>query len=112
MRDTAVGESTRGDKLQQGRYSVKTKISAGGQSVVYQAINDDGDMVVLKEYQLTPGESLDVMIKSARDFENESSILSQLSHPAIVKLLDMFFEKGALIYCLGAREGKNTATND
>lgn len=105
--DNAVGELSRGDKLQEGRYSVKAKIASGGQAVVYQAIDENGEMVVLKEYQLTAGESLDIMIESARDFENESSILEQLSHPAIVKILDKFFERGRVYIALEHVKGKS-----
>ncbi len=66
VRDTAVGELTRGDKLRKGRYSVKTRKIPSRRTVYHiPAINEDGDMVVLKEYQLTPGESLDIMIRSA-----------------------------------------------
>src|SRR5205814_9707509 len=69
-----------GSSLHDGSYTVTEELGSGGQAVIYKARNRDGGTVILKEYQLIPGESLEVMIESARAFENESSLLGQLSH--------------------------------
>jgi tRNA A-37 threonylcarbamoyl transferase component Bud32 len=99
------GDLNQGQVLREGRYTVKSKVASGGQAVIYQAADADGNVVVLKEFQLTLGESLDVKIESAKDFENESALLDQLSHPAIVKLLDMFYEEGRMYLVLEHVEG-------
>jgi serine/threonine protein kinase len=99
------GDLHQGQILREGRYTVKNKVASGGQAVVYQAADADGNVVVLKEFQLTLGESLDVKIESAKDFENESALLDQLSHSGIVKLLDMFYEEGRMYLVLEHVEG-------
>jgi serine/threonine-protein kinase len=75
--------------------------------VIYTATDEHGEPVILKEFQLTAGESLDVMIESAKDFETESSILAHLNHPAIVRSLDMFFEKGRVYLVLEHVQGQS-----
>jgi len=102
MRD---GDLQNGQILRSGRYTITAKVASGGQAVVYQANEADSGVVILKEFQLTPGESLDVKIESAKDFENESALLDQLSHFAIVKLLDMFYEEGRMYLVLEHVEG-------
>ncbi len=84
-------------KLRNGKYEVKSKIGAGGQATVYEVETDTGDLVVLKEFRLTTDESLDAQMESAKEFENESAILSQLKHESIVKMLDIFYE-GCRVY--------------
>jgi tRNA A-37 threonylcarbamoyl transferase component Bud32 len=90
-----------------GKYTVVSKIASGGQAVVYEATNAAGTSVVLKEFRLTNSESLDAKIESARDFENESAIVSQLSHDSIVKMLDMFYDGGRVYIVLEQVEGKS-----
>jgi len=99
-------ELTDGSTLQQGKFTVLQKLATGGQAVTYLCADAAGKPVVLKEFQLAPGESLDVLIESARAFENESTILGQLSHPGIVKMIDMFHEGKRVYLVLEHVEGK------
>lgn len=101
------GDLKVGKMLRRDRYRVTSKLASGGQAVVYSASDENGQTVVLKEFQLTTGESLDVQIESAKDFENESAILDQLSHPGIVKSLDIFYEDGRVYLVLENVEGKS-----
>jgi serine/threonine protein kinase len=101
------GDLEQGRSLREGRYRIKSKLASGGQAVVYLAVDQNDKSVVLKEFQLTTGESLDVQIESAKDFENESAILDQLSHPGIVKSLDIFYEEGRVYLVLENVEGKS-----
>lgn len=100
------GDLQEGQTLNKGRYSIKSKLASGGQAVVYKALRDNGDPVVLKEFQLILGESIAAQIESAKDFENECAILGQLRHPSIIRSLDMFYEEGRLYLVLEHVEGK------
>ena len=109
---TQSGTSRSGDlepncMLNRGRYQIVKKIASGGQAVVYQGKTEVGTLVVLKEFQLTPGENLAVMIESARDFQNESTILSQLSHPSVVKQQDIFYEDSRVYIVLEHIDGQS-----
>lgn len=101
------GDLAAGQPLQQGRYIVKSVLATGGQAVVYRAEKSDGQPVVLKEFQLTGGESLDAKIESARPFESESSMLSRLQHPSLVKMLEFFYENGRVYLVLEQVQGRN-----
>lgn len=100
------GDLVPGQSLHKDRYKIASKLASGGQAVLYSGHDANGGLVVLKEFQLTPGESFDAKIESAKDFENESAILSQLSHDTIVKMLDMFYESGRVYIVLEHVEGK------
>ena len=109
---TATRESHReghlnvGQSLKNDTYKIKSTLASGGQAVIYLAEDPCGTDVVLKEFQLTPGESFGAKIESAKNFENESAILGQLSHERIVKMLDMFYENGRIYIVLEHVEGK------
>lgn len=84
-----------GTSLQDGEYTILERIGAGGQGVAYTASSrstDDHPVVVLKEYVLPVGVSHASKVDSLEKFQREAQILSQISHPQIVKLLDFFFE--------------------
>ncbi len=86
-----------GRQLREGKLTITKKLTSGGQANIYLAHDTKGKNVVLKEFQLTPGESLDSLVESAGAFESESSILSQLDHPGIVRLYDLFIQ-GSRVY--------------
>jgi serine/threonine-protein kinase len=96
---------TRSDALQNGNYLIESKLDTGGQAVVYLAKSLEGTDVVLKEFVLPTGEGVDALVESAADFENESTILSQLSHPKIVKMQDLFIEDHRVYLALEKVEG-------
>lgn len=100
------GKLKDGHVLNKGKYVVSSMIASGGQAVLYAATDASAQTVVLKEFQLTPGESFNAKIESAKDFENESAILAQLSHDSIVKMLDMFYENGRIYIVLEQVNGK------
>ena len=81
-----------GMKLRDNSYTVTERLAVGGHAVIYKALDPAGDTVILKEYQLTPGETLGVMVESARIFENESGILGRLECDQIVKMKDLFYQ--------------------
>jgi len=81
-----------GDTLGGGKYTVVEKLGAGGQAAAFLAKTADGTEVVLKEFILTSAEAFGALVESATDFENESSTLSRLKHPKVVKFLDIFAE--------------------
>lgn len=97
-----------GSYLRKGAFKIKQRIGSGGQAVAYLAeTTNQNELVVLKEFQLVPGESLDVLMESARAFENESKLLGQLSHDQIVKLKDMFYENSRVYLVLEHVEGNS-----
>jgi tRNA A-37 threonylcarbamoyl transferase component Bud32 len=89
----SLGVLNKGQTLKEGRYLVERKIDSGGQAIVYLAQDNlANNNVVLKEFILTSGESIEALVASAADFENETTVLSRLSHPQIVKFLDLFLQ--------------------
>ncbi len=94
-----------GSVLRKGAFKILQRIGTGGQAVAYLAETDQAEKVVLKEFQLVPGESLDVLMESARAFENESKLLSQLEHEQIVQVKDMFYENSRVYLVLEYVDG-------
>jgi hypothetical protein len=86
------GELLPGAKLKGDEIEIVSRLAAGGQATAYLARKSDGETIVLKEFVLATAAGVDAMIESAGDFENESAILSNLSNPQIVRLLDVFAE--------------------
>jgi tRNA A-37 threonylcarbamoyl transferase component Bud32 len=79
--------------MHDGLYTVKEQIGAGGQGTAYLA-SADGLIpeVVLKEYVLPDHNNVHDRRRALKRLEDEVQILSRLSHPQIVKLLDVFIE--------------------
>jgi hypothetical protein len=96
-----------GQALREGRFIIEQKLDSGGQAIVYIARDNlTQTTVVLKEFILTPGESIEALVASAIDFENESSVLSTLVHPKIVRFYDLFLEGHRVYLVLEHVEGK------
>jgi len=82
-----------GDQLQKGALSVIKQLSFGGLSAVYLVQQDKTRLYVLKE-SVVPAETRpEIKQKAWELFRREASILSQLDHPQIVKVLKSFEEK-------------------
>ena len=81
-----------GDVLTRGNLTIVGRIGSGGQATVYLARDCEERECVLKEFVLSSGEAVGALIDSARDFENEVSLLTQLSHEHIVSMQDFFVE--------------------
>jgi len=101
---TKEGALAPGDKLHNGNLKITDRLDSGGQANIYLA-EENGEPVVVKEFILAnENESL---VDSARDFENESAILSCMKHPGIVRMLDMFAEDRRAYLVLERVEGMN-----
>lgn len=87
-----IGMLSQGDKLQSGAILIKERLASGGQANVYLASTQEGDEVVLKEFILSNADSVGALVESAGEFEIESTLLSQLNHPRIVRMLNFFAE--------------------
>ncbi len=96
-----------GDSLKNGDYQIAERISSGGQATTYTATKATGEKVVLKEFILSTSADSAAMVESAREFEAEVSLLSQLDHPGIVKLEDFFFEQGRVYVVLEHIDGQS-----
>lgn len=99
-----------GELLCKGRYKIDNYLASGGQANVYLACDQQAEpekRVVLKEFILSGSSSSGAFLESARDFESELSLLSQLNHPGIVKLLDFFSENGRVYAVLEQIEGQS-----
>jgi tRNA A-37 threonylcarbamoyl transferase component Bud32 len=82
-----------GCTLQDGRYEVASLIGSGGQAKIYRALDWRTDLpVVLKEIVLPLHGGVDKRARAFERVKNEALLLSKLSHPGIVTLLDHFVE--------------------
>lgn len=81
---------SKGDTLRDGTYTIVEKLGSGGQASAFLAMTNEGELIVLKEFILNSAETFGALVESATDFENESSILSRLDHPRVVKFKDIF----------------------
>lgn len=96
------------DSLKNGEYKIEERISSGGQATAYIARkNSSEESVVLKEFILSTAASTGAILESAREFEAEVSLLSQLNHQGVVRLEDYFFEDGRVYVVLEYIEGKS-----
>ena len=96
-----------GDTLKDGRITIEQRIGTGGQATVYRAIYADRFSCVLKEFVLSSADTVGALIESAADFDNEAGLLSRLSHPGIVKLIDVFTEDRRVYLMLEEVPGKS-----
>ncbi len=84
-----------GTLVNHGRYEIVSAIGAGGQAVVYAAIQREMSLdtpVVLKEFVLPSYAGVKVRKRVLENIQRESQILKDLQHPNIVKLQDFFVE--------------------
>ncbi len=96
-----------GETLKSGEYTIYRRIASGGQATTYLATKSSGEKFALKEFILAGSSTSGTLIESAREFEAEVSLLSQLDHPAIVKLHDYFCEDRRLYVALEYIDGQS-----
>lgn len=101
-----------GNMVCNGRYRVIEQLGIGGQAVAYVAEQLDDNqkvrnVVVLKEFVLPAEASLRVSKRAFESIEKESELLSQVSHPRIVGLLDLFVDDQRAYMVLERVPGKN-----
>jgi len=102
-----------------GGYRVVRRIAAGGFGVVYQASAADGQQVAIKEYlpatlttreagALTPQvepEKLSLYRLGLKSFFEEGRSLAQISHPAVVSVMNFFRENDTVYMVMNYLEG-------
>ena len=88
-----------GDLLNEGQYTIVSKLGAGGQGSAYLASqNFDKEkktvssQVVLKEYILPASKGMSLENGKAQLLHHEANILAKIEHDQIVNLLDCFVE--------------------
>jgi tRNA A-37 threonylcarbamoyl transferase component Bud32 len=96
-----------GTELRDVELKVVSRLASGGQANVYLATKSDGSEVVLKEFILSTSDAVGSLIESAAEFETETSLLSQVQHSHIVKMLDYFAENRRLYIVLEKVEGES-----
>ena len=109
-RDSQVkhaGALKSGTELRDGALQIVSRLASGGQANVYLAKQTDGSEVVLKEFILSTSDAVGSLIESAAEFETETSLLSQLQHSHIVKMLDYFAQSRRLYIVLERIEGES-----
>lgn len=96
-----------GNLLKDGKFKIISKLASGGQATIYDALLvDSNKRLVIKEFVLADGAGVEALLDSAREFENESLILSRLNHPQIVKLVDMFIANNRAYLAIEYAEGQ------
>jgi hypothetical protein len=99
------GALSAGTVLDRGRLTVVERLASGGQANVYLARQADGCEVVLKEFILSTSDAVGALVESAGEFETESTLLSELVHPRIVKMHGCIAEDRRLYIVLEKVEG-------
>lgn len=102
-----TGALAAGEKLQNGQLEIVNRLASGGQANVYLARKADRREVVLKEFILSNSDAVGSLIESAGEFETESTLLSQLSHPRIVEMMEFFAEDRRLYLVLEKVPGES-----
>jgi serine/threonine protein kinase len=102
-----------------GGYRIVRKLAAGGFGVVYLALDPDGQCVALKEYlpaslaTRLPGErqpfvqpdKLELYRLGLKNFFEEGRALAQISHPAVVSVLNFFRENETVYLVMNYLQG-------
>ena len=112
-----------GTLLQGGKYEIKRFISAGGFGCTYEGVHTMLDThIAIKEFfvkdfcnrdentsHVTVGTQSKVALveKLRSKFIDEAVALSQLSHPNIVSVSDVFMENGTAYYVMDFIDGKS-----
>jgi len=102
-----LSELSAGDKLRAGDVEIIERIASGGQATAYLARYKGDRLCVVKEFVLSDSDAVGALVESAREFEVETTILSQLDHPRIVKMIDFFAEDRRAYICLEYIEGQS-----
>jgi len=84
----------KGSTLGGGKFTVLMQLSSGGLSAVYLAETPSRDLIVLKEAALPFSLPEATRSKAKELFQREATILRQLKHPKIAKVVDYFVERG------------------
>lgn len=92
-------------KLDKGSIIVKERLTSGGQANVYHAEFEDGTPCILKEFILSSSETLGALVNSAAEFEMEASLLAELEHPRLIKMIRFFAEAKRLYIVLEKVDG-------
>lgn len=93
------------ETLRDGKITVLSRLSSGGQANTYVAQLQSGEEVVLKEFILSAADAVGALVESAGEFETESTLLSELRHERIIKMLDFFAEDRRLYIVLEKAPG-------
>lgn len=83
-----------GDRARNGTLQIVRQLNFGGHSAVYLALQDDRDLVVLKESVAPTFASERARQKASEMFEREAALLIKLRHQCICKVFDNFVEDG------------------
>lgn len=101
-----------GARILEGRYEVVCEIGAGGQAIVYEAIDrrletqqSASPKVVLKEFILPTYAGANIRKRVLANIQREAELLKSLRHPNIVKLLEFFVEDQRAYIVLERIEG-------
>ncbi len=97
-----------GTLLKEGKYTVESKLGAGGQGVAYLVKDHvENKSVVLKEMLLPVFVDMTVRRQALDRFESECRILRALNHDQVVGLIDFFVEDHRAYLVLEYIDGRN-----
>ncbi|MBL0184434.1 MAG: serine/threonine protein kinase [Candidatus Obscuribacter sp.] len=96
-----------GHKLKGGNLEVLKQLAFGGLSAVYLCQLNKLDLIVLKESVVPLNSKESLKNKAAEMFKREASLLVNLDHPQLVKVVDFFTENDRTYLLLGYQEGLN-----
>ncbi|MGD9681691.1 MAG: serine/threonine protein kinase [Candidatus Obscuribacterales bacterium] len=83
-----------GAQLKGGKLKIVKQLAFGGLSAIYQAQENELDMVVVKESVIPENADPETRKQAEERIAREAKYLMRLSHPNIARVLDHFVEEG------------------
>lgn len=83
-----------GDRVRNGTLQIVRQLNFGGHSAVYLALQNEKDLVVLKESVAPTFADVNARQKASEMFEREAVLLMKLRHDCICRVFDKFVDDG------------------
>lgn len=119
MEQKTISHLKEGSTLQNGKYTIRRMIGAGGFGCTYEVASGDNRYCV-KEFFMSQSctrddgtvriihtAQTDVVNRSKKKFLEEATVLRMMQHPGIVHVVDIFEEHGTAYFVMDYIEGQS-----